>query len=287
MNLFLLSYSASRRFVKKSIFPKSNKIALSIKTSLIYCAIVTSVFSSINTASAQDNQSFAELSQQTISRLNGNCQGSTQLKYQSQILTSPDSLKSVYINMILRRVGQYRSRNTNEFLIKCNSNIAEKIAEELVIENADGSVQRKLTAALGLSERLQNYYVVANPVSFSPDNRYLIVRLDVFDGLNKSWVNHIILDTLNNYSVLAFSNCNGFESNSYLGFISSSEVVFACENTSEPGPIEVVDLTKRSRQKISTNTNSKELLKILDQVRSYGLVSAEFVIVNEQQFPPR
>ena len=287
MNLFFLFSSTSGAFLQKISFPKSNRIALSIKKSLIYCAIVTSVFSSINKASAQDNQSFAELSQQTISRLNGNCQGSTQLKYQSQILTSPDSLKSVYINMVLRRVGQYRSRNTNEFLIKCNSNIAEKIAEELVIENADGSVQRKLAAALGISERLQNYYVVANPISFSPDNRYLIVRLDVFDGLNKSWVNHIILDTLNNYNVLAFSNCNGFESNSYLGFISSSEVVFACENTSEPGPIEVVDLTKRSRQKISTNTNSKELLKILDQVRSYGLVSAEFVIVNEQQFPPR
>ena len=258
----------------------------SLKSTLIYIAIILGFISSYASKSSAQNSDFATLSREIISRLNGNCRGSTQVSYQSQKLTSPNGINSVYLNMNIRRVGQSNSQANDNLLIKCNPNTADKIIGELVIEKNGVWSQRKLADILGLSNNIRNY-VIANPVSFSPDDRYLVVRLDVFDGLNNSWVNHLILDTLNDYKMLAFSNCEGFESNSYLGFISSSEIVFACENPSEPGSIEVFDLQKRSRQKISTRKASRELVKILDKIRSYGAVSSEFAIVDEQQFPPR
>ncbi|MEP0856937.1 hypothetical protein [Trichocoleus sp. DQ-U1] len=258
----------------------------SLKSTLIYIAITLGfVASYINKSSAQDSD-FVTLSREIITRLNGNCRGSTQVRYQSQKLTSPNGRNSVYLNMNIRRVGQANSRANNNLLIKCNPNTADKILGELVIEKDGLSSTTRLGDILGLSNNIHNY-VIANPVSFSPDDRYLVLRLDVFDGLNNSWVNHLVLDTLNRYKILAFSNCEGFESNSYLGFISSSEIVFACENPSEPGPIEVFNFQKRSRQRISTRKASRELVRILDKVRSYGSVSSEFAIVDEQQFPPQ
>ncbi|MBD2741225.1 hypothetical protein [Coleofasciculus sp. FACHB-1120] len=258
----------------------------SLKSTLIYIAITLGfVLSYINKSSAQDSD-FATLSREIITRLNGNCRGSTQVRYQSQKLTSPNGLNSVYLNMNIRRFGQVNSRKNDNFIIKCNPNTADKIIGELVIEKNGVSSTTRLEDILGLSNNIHNY-VIANPVSFSPDDRYLVLRLDVFDGLNNSWVNHLVIDTLNRYKILAFSNCEGFESNSYLGFISSSEIVFACENPSEPGPIEVFDFQKRSRQKISTRKASRELVRILDKVRSYGSVSSEFAIVDEQHFPPQ
>jgi hypothetical protein len=258
----------------------------SLKSTLIYIAIILGFISSYaNKSSAQDSD-FATLSREIISRLNGNCRGSTQVSYQSQQLTSPNGINSVYLNMNIRRLGQSNSRINDNLLIKCNPNTADKTLGKLVIAKNGVWSKKRLSDILGLSNKIHNY-VIANPVSFSPDDRYLVLRLDVFDGLNNSWVNHLILDTLNSYKILAFSNCEGFESNSYLGFISSSEIVFACENPSEPGSIEVFDFQKRSRQKISTRKASRELVRILDKVRSYGAVSSEFAIVDEQQFPPQ
>lgn len=255
---------------------------VSIKSTFIGCAILMSLGGTwIPQILAQNNEYFTNLSRNTISRLKGNCQGSSQVGYQSQKMISPDALTSVHINMNLVRRGQTSSRNASNYLIGCNPNIADKLSGELVIEQEGILTRKRFDEILALTGNTYNY-VVANPISFSDDSRYLVIRLDVFNGTNDSWINHIVLDSLNDYRLVSFSNCDGFKNTAYLGFMTSAKVVFACENPGSPGPIEVFNLQQKSRRKVSSRS-----ARNLYMVRSYGEVSAEFSIVKEQQFPRR
>lgn len=260
------------------------------KLAVFCCLVINGVFlSNINQILAQTIPDFSTLSRETVSRLNGNCQGSTEVSYTSQKLTAPDGLNTVSVTMTLRRFGQNYSRSiTNDYLIKCNYNLIERPAGALIIEKGDTITRKPLYEIFSVVRNL-NGYIVANPISFSPDGRYLLMRLDVEDGEDQSRIYHILLDSNNDYRPLSFSFCEGLGSDSYVGFTSPTDIVFACNNPTENELIEVLNLEKRSRRRLTMKPGerSNEIEKILAEARSYGTVNTEFSIVKEQQFPPR
>lgn len=255
---------------------------MKLQATLIYFSIFAGCFLSFAPkTSAQDNEYFSALSQETLNRLNGDCRGTTEVSYRSQALTSPDDRSSVYIDMTLRRRGRANSYGEDTFVIRCNGNIAERPSGELIVEKEGKVIRKRLYNILGITRNIYNYTVV-NPIAFSADSRYLVLRVDVSDGQNASWVNHVVLDTFNDYQLLSFAACEQFKGNNFIGFLSNLQVVFACEKPGEIGPIEVVNLQTRELQRLNQGYVNK-----LTEARSYGTVATEFSVVQEQQFPVR
>lgn len=262
---------------------KASRLGLSFKLLggfLLSSFFLSSFFGSMTPALAQTDQGLTQLSQDLFTRLNGNCQGATEIRYESNQLAHPNGNTTVLIRMNLKRMGQVNSRPVDNFnLIRCTANTSAPLSGELIVVEGEKITRKRIVDVLGLTNSLYNY-IVANPVAFSAEGRYLVVRLDLYDGRENTWVNHLVLDTLDDYKLVSFSNCDTYQSNNYLGFLSPSQVVFACENPGTPGPIEVFDLEKRSRRKYAL----KDLPRF-PQTTSYGTIASQFTILDEQQFP--
>ena len=248
---------------------------------LVKIAASFTIFSAISwgAALAQDELSFKNFSIETLSRLNGECRGSTEVNYRSQRLSSPDGKTSVHFNGVIRRVGQNNSRRGGAGFIKCDPYRLETPAGELVIEG--GTSLTKNISSLGFERRFNGFYIV-NPVAFSPDSRYLIARIDVSSNGFDAWTGYGVLDSKKNYQLLSLDPCKNNEfGGEYKGFISPSEVLFDCSGAGEVY-FEVVNLSRESISRVTSRSSVSN-----NQLRSYGSVFSTFEIVRVQQFPRR
>ena len=231
------------------------------------------------TALAQDELSFKNFSIETLSRLNGECRGSTEVNYRSQRLRSPDGKTSIYFNGVIRRVGQNTSRRGGVGSIKCDPYKLETPAGELVIEGE--TILTKNLSSLGFERRFSGFYIV-NPVAFSPDSRYLIARVDVSSNGLDAWTGYAVLDSQKNYQLLSLDPCKDTDfGGEYKGFTSPFEIIFDCSAAGEVY-FEVLNLTRQSISRITSRSWVAN-----NSLRSYGSVFSTFEIVRVQQFPRR
>ncbi|NER32565.1 MAG: hypothetical protein F6J93_00530 [Oscillatoria sp. SIO1A7] len=199
----------------------------------------------------------------------GNCQGSTELTYRSQQLRSPDGNSVAYYNATIRRVGQ---RGDRQFGSYCNPVGRETPVIEMVVESGAGT--RRIS-----SDPADEAYVISNPISFSPDSRYIVLEHDgVFDG-GEIVTFYGILDSQNGYRLSSVSPCpSSFAF--YQGFVSASEILFLCDGRFRSW--EVFNL-----QRGSTRGVSQQYVNSAGKPQSYGTVVSEFTVVKKQVFPPR
>jgi len=198
-----------------------------------------------------------------------NCQGTTEVNYRSQKLTSPDGETTVYYEGVLRRVGKKGDRSGHDGYCYPLKGRQTPITT-LIVKNITPK-----RISLQSENRL---YQVLEPISCSVDNKYLILRGDVaYDG-GDGGTYYEIMDTQNNYNMLSLRTCydsyGGFE---YKGFISPLEILFECQSD-----FEVVNLQNKSVRKVSKSfTESANITKL------YGTISGEMTILKRQVFPPR
>ena len=199
-----------------------------------------------------------------------NCQGTTEVNYRSQKLTSLDGETTVYYEGVLRRVGKKGDRSGHDGYCYPLEGRQTPITT-LIVKNI---TQKRISLK---SEN--GLYRVISPISFSANNRYLVLQGNVgYDG-GDGEVTYTIIDMQNNYSELSLRTCydsyGGFE---YKGFISPLEILLDCGN----GIFEVANLDKKSVRKVSKSfTESANITKL------YGTISGEMTILKRQVFPPR
>lgn len=202
-----------------------------------------------------------------------NCQGNTEVRYQSQQLTTANRKISVYFDVILRRIGSSKSEKIDS---SCFKFVPEIPLSKMIAEKDGKQVEKEL---------IRNYkggYIDSKPISFSPEGKYILIENVVaYDEGLEAYTSYDILDTENNYQSLGLFPCGNSDFGGiYKGFISRSEILFACDDGGPPGVFEVVDLRTRSIRKPSKVVPGQKLL-------SYGFVSSPFKILKTQQFPPR
>jgi len=198
----------------------------------------------------------------------GNCEGSTEVTYRSQQLTSPNSKTSVYFEVILRRIGKSGDYSDGSYCYPLYSRQTPK--SKMVVEEPTSLRNLEL-------EPEDEAYVVMKPISFSPDGRYVVIREDyAWNGGDGETANRI-LDTNNDYQALPLYPCQEhYGGGEYEGFISPSEILFSCY---ELESWEVVDLKQNSIRRVS----SKPVVP--EEAQLYGSVTSEFAIVKKQLFP--
>ena len=139
-----------------------------------------------------------------------NCQGTTEVNYRSQKLTSLDGETTVYYEGVLRRVGKKGDQSGHDGYCYPLKGRQTPITTLLVEKSA---LQRISFPATKRS------YFVSNPASFSPNNRYLIVEYAVgYDGGNGEF-RYAVIDTQEKYKILDISPCYDSSAFEYKGFI--------------------------------------------------------------------
>ena len=208
-----------------------------------------------------------------------NCQGSTEIKYRSQSLISPDGKTSVYYDVVLRRLGQPDSRLIGRARTRrCRPFKGKTASARMIIQKDSGQIIKDLPI---VSEAL----VLLTPVSFSTESRYLIEESQVSNGFS-SYTSYSIIDSKTNFKPLSLSPCQKAEyGGTYKGFLSPNEIVFEC-NGDPRGKrgetiYEILNLQQRFIRLESIqfeNPNSPP-------TSSYGSISRPFSVVKVQQFP--
>lgn len=205
-----------------------------------------------------------------------NCQGSTQLTYHSQKLATPDKQKSVYFEVILKRIGKEGDAFDNGYCFPFDGR--QTVNREMVIINKANKSQKK---KLPLPSESQAY-IIMNPQSFSADGRYLVVvEKYAYDGGDGGTFSYI-LDTQENYKNLPLVLCKNADFVDYQGFISEQKVVFSCGTLGDRSWWEVVDIAKNSTNKISS-----QVINAAGKLQSYGTVISPLNIVNKQVISPQ
>lgn len=201
-----------------------------------------------------------------------NCEGTTEVNYRSQNLTSPDGQTTVYIEGILRRVGKKGDEKHGGY---CTLTGRQTPALTLIIEQFGNKTRKALSSGNGA-------YRVEMPASFSLDNKYLVTRAETgWDG-GYADTFYPIYDTKNNYTMLKFLACkDSYGGGYYLGFISPSEILFDCGEFSNYR-YEVINIPKKSIRKVS-----ESFAKSVRKTKLYGAVSGEMTILKRQTFPRR
>jgi len=239
-----------------------------IKATVIFWAVFSSLILGLTNAVEAD--STIDVIQQVESE---NCQGSTELTYQSPILKAPDRDLFIYYQAILRRVGRRGDRQGGSY---CSPPVGrETPVLEMFVENGTSVSRIPL-------EPFDHTYLIAKPISFSPDGRYIVVEyLMAYDGGDVQ-PHYKFLDSQNGYRDIGFNICNGFAPNgtSYQGFISPSEILFSCSSRSIKA-FWIVNLEQRSSYQVSSLPASAST------PQSYGTVTAELSVLKKQVFPRR
>jgi len=231
--------------------------------------IVYAVISGV--ISCYANLGLAQQEKDIIRELEGeNCQSSTEVTYRSQQLTSPDSITSIYFEVILRRTGKTGDYGDGDYCYP--------------LYNRETLKRKIVTADLTTSRNIElppenEAYVVMKPISFSPDSRYVVIQEDYAWNGGDGETAHRILDTENNYQDLSLYPCqDSYGGGEYEGFISPSEILFSCYEPMS-SDFAVVNLEHYSIQRISRKP------VVPESVQSYGSVTAEFAVITKQFFP--
>ncbi|NEP61844.1 MAG: hypothetical protein F6K31_33645 [Symploca sp. SIO2G7] len=236
---------------------------------IIYKAIVHAVISGV--ISCYASVGLAQQEKDIIRELEGgNCQGSTEVTYRSQQLTSPDSRTSVYFEVLLRRTGKTGDYSDGNYCYPLYNRETPK--RKIVVAELTSSRNIELQPE-------DDAYIVIKPISFSPDSRYVVIREDYAWNGGDGETAHLILDTENNYRALSVYPCqDSYGGGEYKGFISPSEILFSCYEPMS-SDFAVVDLEHHSIRRIPKKPVVSEI------VQSYGSVTSEFAIIKKQFFP--
>jgi hypothetical protein len=202
-----------------------------------------------------------------------NCQGTTEVSYRSQKLISPDEKTTLYFEGVLRRVGQKGDvgggGGGENYCYPLRGR--QTLNTTLIIETP---TPRRIALPSG-----KGSYAVINPISFSVDNRYLILRVHYgFDGGDGDTTFRVI-NLQRKYQTLPLQTCrNSYGSGKYKGFVSSSEILVVCGD----GSFEVANLEKESVQQVSGSFASNA-----NVAKGYGTLLEQTTILKRQIFPPR
>lgn len=236
------------------------------KFKFIYSILFITVLGITTTSIAQNNQIDPILEIEK-----DNCEGTTEVNYRSQKLTSPDGKTTVYFEGILRRIGKKGDKSLEGYCWPYDGRKTPVLTMLIEKENNLNKIDQGSGSG-------QGGYVETNPISFSPDGKYLITHNIVsYDG-GDSIDDYPIFNT-NEYKILSIKECNNSSyGGTYQGFISASEILFDCNEAQ----YEVVNLQKQSIRKVSESfAKSAKIIKL------YGTISGEMTILKRQVFPAR
>ncbi|MCS5700067.1 hypothetical protein NZK32_13570 [Cyanobium sp. FGCU-52] len=201
-----------------------------------------------------------------------NCQGTTEVSYRSQKLISPDEKITLYFEGVLRRVGQKGDVGGGGENYCYPLRGRQTLSTTLVIETPT-PIRIALISGKGS-------YAVINLISFSGDNRHLLLRVHYgFDGGDGDTTFGVI-NLQSKYQTLPLKTCrNSYGSSGrYKGFVSSSEILVVCGD----GSFEVANLEKESVQQVSGSFASNA-----NVAKGYGTLLEQTTILKRQIFPPR
>lgn len=165
------------------------------------------------------------------STLFGNC-SSGSVSVQSQKLQSPTSNQVVYAINQVEKIPNQRGGSW------CSSTY-RTFKNELIIQQ-DGFIE-----SINLTEtnQTQDWLIIAEPISFSPEGRYLLIFWFVVENdATESIYSHSLYDLNRPMRQLDPLECpeSPLGSN-YVGFLSANEIMFECPG--ETNSIEVLNLT--------------------------------------------
>ena len=198
------------------------------------------------------------------------CEGATEVSYRSQKLQSPDNQKTVYFEVVLRRIVPENSLDNPDY---CRSNI-QTPRLEMVIEEQNNS--RRIDYG-----EVDEIHTVINPISFSPDSRFVITQNDyIYQGGDSGYSNFILDLTVAKPELFSIVPCNENYSK-YSGFLSDTEVIFSCSVYGDPETwLETINLDTLAANRLNqVPTNTAKL------TRTYGDVIEELAVTKTQVFP--
>jgi hypothetical protein len=215
----------------------------------------------------QSDEFFGKLFFKTVENLNINCRESALVNYQSQKLDSPDGKQSTFFDVTMQRPG-----NASRIGKHCSSRGRQTLIRAMVIEKA-GKIFKLNTSNLGYQNLTKNYFAI-NPISFSPDSRFLVTRLDFLATSTDYFRIYAIFDFQNNYRYLKLTPCKDDQfGGRYHNFKSNTEVVFKCDAESQSSYLEIINLQTLSIRRATINS-----LKLPSHPISYGSISLQFSI---------
>jgi hypothetical protein len=214
----------------------------------------------------QSEESFSNLFLKTMKNLNINCLESALINYQSQKLTSPNRQRSTTFEVTIQRSG-----NGKRMGKYCSSSGRQTLIRTMIVENA-GKTFNLNTADLGYIRLYKSYFVI-NPISFSPDSRFLVARLDTVATITDHFKAYAIFDFENKYRYLKLAPCKDDQFGGlYHAFTSNTEVVFKCD-ISPNSYLEIINL-----QTLSIRRAAISSLKLPSHPVSFGSISQEFIV---------
>ena len=200
------------------------------------------------------------------------CNRATETRYRSQVLTAPDGETQVYAAGLLRKLVSpvQAVRQTDSGY--CFSSSRETLDRQIVITDRQGD--RQIT-----SPPYSSGYVVNQPLSFSPDSKYLVVESHIGYTGGDAGGSIFFVDALNgnineNLQVCQSTSQDSYDQ-SYLGFSTPSEVVVACNAPAYQGHFEAISLQTGSVRRLASKPTN---------LTSYGTIASEFEVVQTQLF---
>ncbi|MBE9118565.1 hypothetical protein IQ249_21995 [Lusitaniella coriacea LEGE 07157] len=250
--------------------------------SLLMIGILWNSFEKNVVAQNTRTDNILEFVNRVARQLSINCSKTIEVNYKSQEIISPDRTKSVYFEAITRNINSAsNSPNTSCPIGNGGTPVAKMIQTE-----SSRKQEIDFHSFLGDRYNTRSSATVINPISWSSDSRYLLVRVDFLAGYD-GHSDHLIFDAENNYRLVSFqpnslfSPCNKTEIGSnFLGFTSTNIAAFECQNYGEPGYIEILDLQRRRLQRVNR-------LETNQRLQNYGRVSSFSEIKKVQEFQGR
>ncbi len=217
----------------------------------------------------QSDEFFSKLFFKALENLNINCLESTLVNYQSQKLNSPDGKQSTFFEVTMQRPGNATRSRYSKY---CSSRGRQTLIRSMVVEKA-GKIFKLNTSNLGYQNLTKNYFAI-NPISFSPDSRFLVARLDFLATSTDYFRIYAIFDFQNNYRYLKLSPCKDDQfGGRYYNFKSNFEAIFKCDTETQSPYLEIINLRNLSIRRATVTS-----LKLPNHPLSYGSIAQPFSI---------
>lgn len=204
--------------------------------------------------------------------LGDRCNRATETSYRSQVLTAPDGETQAYTTGLLRKLVspiQAASQTDSGY---CFSSSRETLNRQIVITDRQGD--RQIT-----TPPYSSGYIINQPQSFSPDSKYLVVESHIgYTGGDAGgsifFVNVLNGNIAENLQVCKSTTQDSYDQ-SYLGFLTPSEAVVACNAPAYQGHFEAINLQTGSVRRLASEPAN---------LANYGTVESEFEVVQTQLF---